>query len=287
MRYSQYTGMPLDPTYCPMTIKVYPSTTMEAQFTTNNPMLLAIGTLLIFLFTSTLFLLYDYMVERRQKKLMNRAVRSSAIVSSLFPAVVRDRIYPLTATESTPAATKSTAADDSTSKNNDIRKSMFNLVDTTTRLLSFLIAEGTDDDNVATPASQSLTSPIAELFPDTTVLFADIAGFTAWSSVREPTQVFTLLETLYAAFDSIARRRGVFKVETIGDSYVAVCGLPEPRQDHAVVMARFARDCRDRMVELTRELETTLGPDTGDLALRIGLNSGPVTAGVLRGERAR
>ena len=48
--------------------------------------------------------------------------------------------------------------------------------------------------------------------PDTTILFADIAGFTAWSSVREPVQVFTLLETLYRAFDEIAKRRRVFKV---------------------------------------------------------------------------
>lgn len=117
--------------------------------------------------------------------------------------------------------------------------------------------------------------------------FADIAGFTAWSSVREPFQVFILLETLYAAFDAIAKRRRIFKVETIGDCYVAVSGLPEPRADHAMVMSKFANDIMNSMRTLTRDLETSLGPDTGDLALRIGLHSGPVTAGVLRGERAR
>ena len=68
-----------------------------------------------------------------------------------------------------------------------------------------------------------LTSkPIADLFPHTTVLFADISGFTAWSSSREPSQVFILLETVYHAFDVMARRRGVFKVETVGDCYVRV-----------------------------------------------------------------
>ena len=67
----------------------------------------------------------------------------------------------------------------------------------------------------------------------------------------------------------------------------AVCGLPEPRKDHAIVMARFARDILSKMTIVTKELETTLGPDTGDLGLRIGMHSGPVTAGVLRGERAR
>jgi class 3 adenylate cyclase len=117
--------------------------------------------------------------------------------------------------------------------------------------------------------------------------FADIVGFTAWSSVREPSQVFVLLETLYAAFDAIARRRRIFKVETIGDCYVAVAGLPEPMKDHAIVMAKFANDIMNQIHKLTCKLEVKLGPDTGDLTLRIGLHSGPVTAGVLRGERAR
>lgn len=52
-------------------------------------------------------------------------------------------------------------------------------------------------------------------------------------------------------------------------------------------MTRFARDCRDKLVKVARDLEVTLGPGTGDLQLRIGLHSGPVTAGVLRGERSR
>jgi class 3 adenylate cyclase len=51
-------------------------------------------------------------------------------------------------------------------------------------------------------------------------------------STREPSQVFVLLETIYKAFDEIAKRRGVFKVETVGDCYVAVTGLPNPRKDH-------------------------------------------------------
>jgi Adenylate and Guanylate cyclase catalytic domain len=70
------------------------------------------------------------------------------------------------------------------------------------------------------------TKHIADYFPDTTVLYADIVGFTSWSAVRPPEQVFTLLETLYGCFDRIASRRGVYKVETIGDCYVAVTGLP-------------------------------------------------------------
>jgi len=100
--------------------------------------------------------------------------------------------------------------------------------------------------------------------------------------------VFTLLETLYGAFDAIAKRRRVFKVETIGDCYVAVTGLPKPRPDHAIVMCRFATDCLHRMQKLSRLLaEGTLGPETANLAFRVGLHSGSVTAGVLRGDKGR
>ena len=56
------------------------------------------------------------------------------------------------------------------------------------------------------------------------------------------------------------------------DCYVAVTGLPEPRKDHAVAMARFARDCLVKMRYLSKRLEVTLGPDTGDLAMRIGMH---------------
>jgi class 3 adenylate cyclase len=105
--------------------------------------------------------------------------------------------------------------------------------------------------------------------------------------MREPTQVFILLETIYKAMDDIAKARRVFKVETVGDCYVAVTGLPDPRKDHAVAMCRFASDCVQKMDALTRKLEVILGPDTTDLQMRVGLHSGPVTAGVLRGERSR
>jgi class 3 adenylate cyclase len=54
-----------------------------------------------------------------------------------------------------------------------------------------------------------------------------------------------------------------------------------------VIMAKFAKDCLRKLFKVTRELEVTLGPDTGDLSMRFGLHSGPVTAGVLRGDRAR
>lgn len=71
-------------------------------------------------------------------------------------------------------------------------------------------------------------------------------------------------------------------VDAIASIQVAVCGLPDPMPHHAVVMARFARDCIAENGKVTKELEVLLGPDTGDLKIRIGLHSGPITAGKLR-----
>jgi class 3 adenylate cyclase len=206
-----------------------------------------------FVLVAIVFAIYDILVHRRNEKIVVTAARSNAIVSSMFPDAIRDRLL-----QQNGAATGST-------KN----------------LKSFLVDGDTD-------ASIGATSrPLADLFLETTIMFADICGFTAWSSVRDPTQVFSLLESVFRAFDVIANRRRVFKVETVGDCYVAVAGLPEPRKDHAVVMARFTRDIMSKMAKVTKTLELTLGLGTAELKLRIGIHSGPVTGGVLRGERSR
>ena len=198
------------------------------------------------------FLVYDILVQNRNEKIVATAARSNAIVSSMFPDAIRDRLL---------------QQNEATSKRGHLK--------------SYLLDGGIED------ASNLSSKPLADLFLETTVMFADICGFTAWSSVRDPIQVFTLLETLYRAFDEIANRRRVFKVETVGDCYVAVTGLPEPQKDHAVLMARFARDIMSKMTKVCRDLELTLGPGTADLNLRIGIHSGPVTGGVLRGDRSR
>jgi len=135
------------------------------------------------------------------------------------------------------------------------------------------------------PSSSS--RPIADYFPSATIMFADIVGFTSWASIREPAQVFKLLETVYGRFDKIAKRKGVFKVETIGDCYVAATGLPNAMKKHAVAMTSFARRCLETMQETVADLEESLGPGTADLGLRIGIHSGSVIGGVLRGSKSR
>jgi class 3 adenylate cyclase len=258
-----YTGVPVNEDYCPFLIRVFPSTTMKNLYVTNGPEIYCLVAICIFVFTSGIFIIYDCSVEHRQKVVMRSANKSNAIVTSLFPGNVVDRLY-----DSQEILKRETAEDINDGASYDSR---FSRRESTVSLTSLL---------------PSL--PIADHFPETTVLFADVAGFTSWCDTREPSQVFTLLETLYAAFDKIAKRRGVFKIETIGDCYVAVCGLPTPRKHHATAMCLFAAECREVMNSLTSgELEFELGPGTSNLMLRTGIHSGPVTAGVLRGQKAR
>jgi hypothetical protein len=252
-------GLHLNQNGCMYSIHVYPSQEFSDDYKTNTPIIITCSVAIIFVFTVIMFFIYDRLVEKRQNLILRKATQTSAIVSSLFPENVRDRLI-----------------DGNTDKAGNFMAPNY-------RLKSYL-----KGGSVATTGNIALDmAPIADLVPHATVLFADISGFTAWSSTREPAQVFILLQNLYQAFDTIAKRRRVFKVETIGDSYVAVTGLPEPQANHAVIMAKFAGESLLKMNQVTRELEVVLGPDTGDLSMRFGLHSGAVTAGVLRGERAR
>jgi len=274
------------PGYCEYMAYIYPTEEVEDDNKTGMPALFTALMAMLFLAAAAGFLTYDYMVQKRQKEAMTSAARSNAIVSSLFPADIRERLFKGEVDIDAEMKAREKGKDDSDEQNVPEAQKF--------RLKNYLNDEDHQalDTEATRPEAVSAaeiheTKPIADLFPNTTVLFADIAGFTARSSVREPSQVFTLLETVYKAFDKTAKRRRVFKVETVGDCYVAVTGLPEPIKNHAEVMCRFARECLTQFNELAGQLEVVLGPDTGDLDIRVGIHSGPVTAGVLRGEKSR
>jgi len=133
------------------------------------------------------------------------------------------------------------------------------------------------------------SEPIADNFNETSIMFADISNFTFWSSNHTPIQVFTLLESLFLEFDQIASQMEVYKLATVGDCYIAVTGVPYPQKDHAVVLAQFAERCRRASVEVIDRLSKQYDDMDGmsKLKIRIGIHSGPVTAGVLRGNKAR
>ncbi len=115
---------------------------------------------------------------------------------------------------------------------------------------------------------------IADGFAEVTVAFADLVGFTALSSEMPPADVVTLLNGLFTRFDTAAQEIGIEKIKTVGDAYMAVCGLPVPVPNHAERMVRMAI----RMVHITREHAMEHGVS---MKLRVGINSGPVVAGVI------
>jgi guanylate cyclase len=118
---------------------------------------------------------------------------------------------------------------------------------------------------------------IADFHSSASVLFADLVGFTPLSSTMEPREVVGLLNEVFSYFDSLVDRHGLEKIKTIGDCYMAAAGLPEPRDDHAQALVSMALDARD---ELSRR--TFAGRR---LHFRMGINSGPVVAGVIGAKR--
>ena len=119
---------------------------------------------------------------------------------------------------------------------------------------------------------------IADQFPAASVLFADVVDFTPRADHLTAAEVVGLLDRLFSEFDTLAERYGLEKIKTIGDAYMVASGVPDPRPDHARVLALLALD----MVAATRS-DGAVGDL--DLALRIGINSGPVVAGVIGRKR--
>jgi adenylate cyclase len=115
---------------------------------------------------------------------------------------------------------------------------------------------------------------IAEAYPETTVLFADIVGFTPWARKTAPDRVVAVLDELFSAFDARAAECGVEKIKTIGDAYMAVAGAPEHRADHANATLRLALGILQAVGEQRERMQVPL-------AVRVGLASGPVVAGVI------
>jgi adenylate cyclase len=115
---------------------------------------------------------------------------------------------------------------------------------------------------------------IADAFGEVTVLFADLVDFTRRSERIAPEQVVQALNDLFSVFDQHAQQRGLEKIKTIGDAYMVAGGLPDPRPDHAQAVAEMALAMRDVVARRT-------DPGGQPLAVRIGIDTGPVVAGVI------
>ena len=128
-------------------------------------------------------------------------------------------------------------------------------------------------------AAQLQTDPhtLAEQHEHVTVLFADLVGFTPLSAAVGPKVLVRVLDELFTKFDSIMAARGLEKIKTIGDAYMAAAGVPAPRPDHADAAVLAALDLLD--------LVATFEFEGHRLALRIGIDTGPVVAGVIGSSR--
>jgi len=122
------------------------------------------------------------------------------------------------------------------------------------------------------------TATIADQFAAASILFADVVDFTPLSDRLQPAEVVGILDHLFTHFDLLAERYEVEKIKTIGDCYMVAAGVPTPRPDHARVMALIALDMRDAM-------HAEDGVGHLGLEIRIGINSGPVVAGVIGRKR--
>jgi guanylate cyclase len=117
------------------------------------------------------------------------------------------------------------------------------------------------------------TSMIADDFPNASVLFADVVGFTPMSANMTPPQLVGLLNSVFSKFDEFVEELSLEKIKTVGDEYMVAAGVPTPRLDHAVPIADLALRIRDHMAE--NEF------DGHRLTMRIGIHSGPVVAGII------
>jgi adenylate cyclase len=115
---------------------------------------------------------------------------------------------------------------------------------------------------------------IADACPEVTVLFADIVGFTPLSERLAASDLVTVLDRVFARWDALALKHGVEKIKTIGDAYMVAAGIPLPRADHAEALAALALDMGPELARVATETGLAL-------ELRIGIDSGPVIAGVI------
>ncbi|MEM9539679.1 MAG: adenylate/guanylate cyclase domain-containing protein [Cyanobacteria bacterium P01_E01_bin.42] len=121
---------------------------------------------------------------------------------------------------------------------------------------------------------QEEESTIADKFDDVTVLFADLVNFTELSTQLSSIELVEILNVIFSDFDYLAREHGLEKIKTIGDAYMAVAGLPYPKSDRVAASANMALDLLDTIKEFNE--------GTGqNFALRVGLHTGPVVAGVI------
>lgn len=189
--------------HCEYSASVFPTREFEELNTSSARFSVPLGIAMVFVFTAFVFALYNFMVERRQDTVMATAARTSALVSSLFPEEFQDRVLD----DAVALATD----DGMTTESWDYPPLSMSPRKQQKKVKSFFKKEG------SFPSPPLENRPIADIYSSVSIIFADLVGFTAWSSIRDPSQVFRLLETLYSTYDANAKVCKIYKIETIGD----------------------------------------------------------------------
>jgi class 3 adenylate cyclase len=130
-------------------------------------------------------------------------------------------------------------------------------------------------ESVAAALEKDLS--IADEFDEASILFADIQGFTTMASELSPSEIVNMLNEVFSTFDELVDEFGLEKIKTVGDCYMVAAGVPDPRPDHATAICAFAL----RLQELMHEREF----GGRRLQFRVGINSGPVIAGIVGQKR--
>nr|WP_238530503.1 histidine kinase N-terminal 7TM domain-containing protein [Oscillochloris trichoides] len=126
----------------------------------------------------------------------------------------------------------------------------------------------------------STMEPIADYMPSVSILFADLVDFTTFSARLQPEELVGILDSLFSQFDSLVDVYGLEKIKTIGDSYMVAAGVPKACKDHAILITRLAIDMIRVMTSIQLRIHAAQDTDFA-FKIRIGINSGPVVAGVL------
>ena len=158
---------------------IYPSQRFKDSYTSATPKIYVSLVASTFFLMIVVFYVYDWFVQRRNRKLVIRAAKSNEIVASMFPSVIQEKMF------------ANRRGGSSGLNDNSVGS-------TSRRSAASKMRSAASGKLVMNNMNEA---PLAELYLDTTVVFADIAGFTASASVREPPQVFKLLETVFRAFD--------------------------------------------------------------------------------------
>lgn len=270
-------------------VSFYPTAGFAQRYSSNQPTLQATVIALLVGIICSDFGTYDLVAATRQRALTKLWQATEAVVSDIFPQKIKDQLM------SEQLAQRGSDARSSTNPGGGILFSA----------LGGLV--GTSDKRSPTRDTKAAAVPLAalaELYPHTTVVFADVVGFTSWSSSVPPAEVLRFLEGIFGEFDILAKSLDVFKVETIGaapaggrpavrpiprsrdsppppgDCYVACCGCPDAYENHAERAADFA-------LGMGEAFKRGAPVNAANLCLRVGLHSGPVVAGMLRQERGR